>query len=250
MSKPYSKKITVKLTADEMKQIVDAHSDVCSKLTKLEEEKSDALAGFRHRKKPLADERDRLQEIKDTGTEQREVQVFERPGLVNGTIEIVRVDTGEVVETESEDPEDEDPRQPGLFEGVAPPPRAPTLTVEGVDKDGEIWTLTAEQADRVRAGLAEGMQVVAVDIDGETVGIVRLSACSTCSMVDGNHHPDCARIQAEDAEDEGPDDGARVIQLTEGRLPDGPLVPDGEEHRPLVRKPRAKKSAAKGEVLQ
>jgi hypothetical protein len=68
-----TRKLPVKLTPEEVERIVHEHSDVCSKLIDIENRKRAALSNFRHERKPHVEERDRLELLKTTGVEEREV---------------------------------------------------------------------------------------------------------------------------------------------------------------------------------
>jgi hypothetical protein len=113
-----TRKLPVKLTPDEIERVVREHSDTCSTLVLLDVEKKAAAKVFTMKMKPHKEHRDMLQAIKDTGVEMREVDCEIRESPVNGQMEAVRLDTGEVVDTwtpgASVDADEPDPNQPAL----------------------------------------------------------------------------------------------------------------------------------------
>lgn len=227
--------LSVKLATDEVQAKKDQHYEVSRTLASYDEEKSAWLLDFRHRRKPVKDLEKVLRTAIDSQAEMREVACEERESLVNGAIEVVRLDTGEVIETRAADDDgDEDERQPNLFAGtVSPAPPAPALRCTVVNEDGEWFAINAEQADAADIEIAaQGFALIVIDgVSRRGTKIVRGKACETCGIVGDDHHPDCASIRAED---DSPDDGATVIAKMDGKLDDAPLVPKGDASKPLV----------------
>lgn len=207
-----------KLTEDEMKAVVAAHSDASSAVAKIDLRKKDALASFRHEKKPFVDECARLQKLKDTGHEERRVECEIRPGLVNGVngTEVWRLDTNELVESWTDDPEDEAPevdgKQPGLpFER----PEVPRLLCTAIDADGECHEISAEQADAGELEIKDA-GTARLTIGERTVVAVRIARgkpCETCGVVGGDHRPECADLKKADAVIEG--DGKSIDEIAD-----------------------------------
>jgi hypothetical protein len=190
--------------ADEQKARIGEH--LAGKLSEkaiIEAGKRSAIAAANEQLKEINADITRLSDSIRTSTELREVECIERPGLVNGAIEVVRCDTGEIVETITADEAEHDHAQPGL-----PFP---------LERPGK--------------------------------------ACSVCSMADGSHHPDCAELKADAAEDDFDandfaDDGEEILSRIEAVQPpsDTPLpLVDGMQ--PLVPvKPRRSRKASSVEV--
>lgn len=87
--------------------------------------------------------------------------------------------------------------------GPRTPPRAPKRPHEhAVDVGGEVWVISAEQADVVRAAIAGGGQSHAVvEVPGEgPKAIVALQACEQCGAADGNHRLEGHLDEGDDAE--------------------------------------------------
>jgi hypothetical protein len=138
--------------ADEQKARIGEH--LAGKLSEkaiIEAGKRSAIAAANEQLKEINADITRLSDSIRTSTEMREVECIERPGLVNGAIEVVRCDTGEVLETINADEAEYDHAQPGL----------PFAKLQRPGK-----------------------------------------ACDVCSHADGSHHPDCASLKADIAEDD------------------------------------------------
>ena len=201
-----TRELPVKLTDEEMAAIVALHSDESSKIAKVDERKKSALAGFRHEKKPHVDEVARLQGIKDTGCELRKVECEWRDSLVNGGgQELVRLDTMEVIDRNSDDPEDNAPdsAQPALPFAA---PAVPVLRWTGIDADGVAYPITAEQFDAAEREIkATGSAVVFVGENSDQrvtlKNVVRAKACEFCGMADGTHRqPECDEAKVDASE--------------------------------------------------
>jgi hypothetical protein len=86
-------------------------------------------------------------------------------------------------------------------------------------------------------------------IDGVERAIVRAMrgrACDLCGSADGNHRPECKAMQAEDANDTAAV-AARIDEVTAAS--DAPLVPPGEDSKPLVAvKPKRTSKKANGKA--
>lgn len=208
--------LSVTLTEAELTERRDKLAKADQEKLAILAEKRSALAGFRARLKPIDESIDMISREIVTRSQVREVECEERPGLVNGVIEVVRLDTGEVVETIHPD---EDARQASLFE--SPRPTLPELRCTAVDEDGDCFAITAEQADAAEREIAERGKA-RLEIRGEdgwgvvfAVRIVRGRACDTCGIVAPHHRPECPGTKAEDAEDgdDGPEDHAEASRL-------------------------------------
>jgi hypothetical protein len=257
-----SRKLPVKLTPDELEGIVHAHSDVCSKLIDIENRKRAALSNFRHERKPHVEERDRLELLKTTGVEERAVDCEIRESLVNGQMEAVRLDTMEVVDTwtPGADNEEADPNQPAL--PFAAPP-VPVVRCTAIDVDGVMYAVSPEQADVIDRLDVSQSKPERLIIDGThrtIVAVKRGKACDTCGIVEPHHRPECLSMKIEAAEDlalsqameehYGADSydrndtaavAAHIAGMTQPN--DAPLVPVGEDTKPLVKLTRKKRTA-------
>jgi hypothetical protein len=228
-----------KLTADEKSEREAKASELDQEKRKLEAEKKAEMkargAEIKHLDKQIA----ALTESATKGEEQREVECEERESLVNGsnTIEVVRLDTLEVIETIDSDPEPmPDSKQPGL--PFASPP-VPSLPCTAIDADGVPYGITAEQVDAFEREKVETPSLTAVflfidGIERAIVRVLRSRACEFCSAADGNHRPECKGMKA-DAEDDANDTAAVAARIAEVEGPnDLPLVPPGDDAKPLV----------------
>lgn len=104
--------LPVKLTDEEL-QI--RSRELAEKLTEIEavdEDRASAMAAFKARKDKLVLDSRRLTRIVRTGQEEREVHVTETKNWERGTIETIRLDTGEVVSSRPMNPSE---RQEALF---------------------------------------------------------------------------------------------------------------------------------------
>jgi len=155
-------------------------------------------AEYRVKVKDIRKDITRISKEIDTGHEMREVSVYEKPGLANGAIDVFRADTGELIETITNDPERAAAvRQGGLFDKTAGKKLATTPARKGdrgkagkgeddehpdataartgkggvfIGDDDQEYKLTAEQADAFRAG--KGVSVPGKK-KGTTVEIMR-----------------------------------------------------------------------------
>jgi hypothetical protein len=265
-----SRKLPVKLTPDELEGIVHAHSDVCSKLIDIENRKRAALSNFRHERKPHVEERDRLELLKTTGVEERAVDCEIRESLVNGQMEAVRLDTMEVVDTWTPGADDEEADERQLALPTAAPP-VPVQRCTAIDVDGVMYAVSPEQADVIDRLDVSQSKPERLIIDGThrtIVAVKRGKACDTCGIVEPHHRPECAGMKADVFNDADGDVIGRVLLTDEDvdcdrndtaavaahiagmtQPSDAPLVPVGEDTKPLVKLPkRGKKAASEGEV--
>jgi hypothetical protein len=81
------------------------------------------------------------------------------------------------------------------------------------------------------------------------VRVLRSRACEFCSAADGNHRPECKGMKA-DAEDDANDTAAVAARIDEvTAASDAPLVPPGEDSKPLVAvKPKRTSKKANGKA--
>ncbi len=211
-----------------------------------------------------------LVEAIEEGGEKRQVECSWRDSLVEGgPRELVRDDTGEVVESsrgESSDPEIDDERQPGLFGSVSAAPLVPILGAHIVDREGECHAVNAEKLDDLERlfAIANGAEFDVRFGDGPTIHalkLVRGRACGTCGIV-GHHRPECPGMMAEDAvealgitdvtleesDDYDRNDTAAVARkIAEGPKPDDRPLTRGVESATAKPK-RGKKSGDASEV--
>ncbi len=252
--------LVCKLTADEKSEREAKASELDQEKRKLEAEKKVEMkargAEIKHLDKQIAT----LTEAATKGEESREVECEERESLVNGSnaVEVVRLDTLEVIERIASDPEQEpDPRQPGL--PFAAPP-LPSLPCTAIDEDGVAYGITAEQADSFDVGKTEmpSMTAMLMLVEGTQryiVKVVRGRACETCGIVAG-HRPECAGMKAEDEHEQAidpfegydPNDTAAVAaRIDEVPGPsDAPLAPKSQEL--VATKPKRSKKNGKAEA--
>ena len=257
-----TRKLLCKLTEDEIDERGRKAADLDQEKRKVDAERKATASTFREQIKHLDKQIADLTEQATTGEELREVECEERESLVSGGgLEIVRLDTLEVVDTIPDDPEDDAPSdQPRLPFSAARP--APELRCTAIDADGVPYLITAEQADAADRQIAEqGHAMVAVDRDGPHVRvekIVRGRACEFCGQADGNHRqPECDDAKREAAgefaaehglesatleDDDRNDTSDLAMRLAESPLPsDEPLVPN----EPSARAPRKSSKASK-----
>lgn len=111
-------------------------------LIRLEVEKKAAAKVFTNQIKPLEAERDTILQALDSGTEKRQVEVYERFDDRLGKVEVRRVDTDEVVEERAMTAQErEDSAQGDLFasQGSAPPPDiTDPADPEGAESEGDF----------------------------------------------------------------------------------------------------------------
>lgn len=236
-----TRKLLCKLTEDEIDERGRKAADLDQEKRKVDAERKATAATFREQIKHLDKQIADLTEQATTGEELREVECEERESLVSGGgLEIVRLDTLEVVDTIPDDPEDDAPSdQPRLPFSAARP--APELRCTAIDADGVPYLITAEQADAADRQIAEqGHAMVAVDRDGPHVRvekIVRGRACEFCSAADQNHRPECESLKA-DADDRN-ETSDLALRLAESPMPsDAPLVPPGAAHKAPTKRRR------------
>lgn len=266
-----SRELLCTLTDDEVQVRKDRHYEVSRTIAVLGEEKSAWLSAFRAKLKPHKDEEAELRDQIDKRGELREVECEWRDGLVNGVTECVRLDTGEVIDTHSDDPEDDAPQERLPFAGKGK--SAPELRCTAIDADGVPYLITAEQADAADRQIADqGHAMVAVDRDGPHVRvekIVRGRACEFCGQADGHHRqPECddARAEADaegsplrevsgdgsdpEPEDDDPNDTSDLaMRLAESPLPsDEPLVPNDPSTKPPPKRTRKGANGASRET--
>lgn len=226
------RKLPVMLTETEMTERRDRLAAREQELIAVEAEKKETMGEFRERMKPIKADLASLSLAIVKRSEDREVDCEWRDSLVNGQLELVRLDTLEVIERETSDEAAADAAQPSLFGGARP--TAPTLVCSALNDDGEAWSITAEQADAAERAIAESGSA-RVEVDGDTHTVTRVArgkACGTCGIVGGHHRPECAELQADggnEPEDDGdpggydPNDAAAVA----AKIAEGPTPPDG-----------------------
>lgn len=188
--------LLVRFSDSEITARKEDHYAVLRTIDEIKAKHRDELKPHKSRAKALVD-------AIELGGELRDVECEWCESLVNGGgRELVRLDTGEVVDTSSDDPEDDAPAsQPSLFD--APRPAVPVLRCSGVDADGEAHPITAEQADAAdREIAATGRAVVFVGANSdkrvEVVKVLRARACGTCGAADGHHRPECKAMQRDE----------------------------------------------------
>lgn len=174
----------------------------------VEAEKRAANSGFNEQLKKIAEASDKLAAAINRRCETRAVDCEERRDLDTGELVLFRLDGPDPVEV-SRKPYGEDERaakdnkQPSLFDGKRQrktPPPAPTLRCNAVNEDGEIFVISAEQADAADREIRESGKAL-LDVDGvrrEVIKVVRGKACETCGIV-GTHRPECAQMKREEA---------------------------------------------------
>ena len=222
-----TRKLLVKLSEAEMQAVEKEHSDVCLALSQIDERKKEVDAEFREEKKPFEQKRKALEAIKKNSAELRDVECEAREA--DGRIEVVRLDTGDVVDHYEIEPKDT--AQPAL---PFARPEVPTLLCSALDDDGMVYSITAEQADAAEREIADSGRA-RVEVEGDTftvTKIVRGKACSLCGIVGGHHRPECESMRADQAaEDDGapesydPNDTAQVAATIDQvpPPPDGPV---------------------------
>lgn len=259
-----TRKLMCKLTEQEIDERGRKAADLDQEKRALDAERKATAATFREQIKHLDAQIADLTEQATTGQELREVECEEREALVNGGgLEVVRLDTGEVIDTIHDDPETESP-QPSLFD--APRPELPALRCTAIDADGCAFPISAEQADAADREIAEG-STARIEVAGPETGqgvifavkIVRGRACEFCGSADGNHRqPDCDDAKRDAAEadalhiaahgfagDDEHDTGALALQLAASPLPsDEPLVPKGDGAKPPKKAKKGKSAGA------
>jgi hypothetical protein len=278
---------TMTLTEAELAEVVQKHSDECTTLAALEDEKRIAMQAFAEKMKPHKKERDRLNEAKTTGKEKRQVWTLVRDSLVTGQVERVLEATGEVLDTwvpgASVDIDEPDPKQPGLPFAA---PAMPELRCTAIEDDGTVHSISAELADSLERDIGESAVKQAVMSDNGLgrviVAVKRGKACNTCGIVAPHHRPECADMRAAegrefmgrceacgadvmegdvhsyDTEDgcyfcencQDKNDTAAVAAAIDAmtHVNDAPLVPPGEDAKPMRQVKPKRKAAAEGAV--
>jgi len=243
------------LTEGEIQARKDQHYEVSRTLAVFDEEKKAWLSDFRVRCKPHKEREKELRTQIDTKTELRKVECEWRDSLVNGgDSELVRLDTGEVIDTLSENPEDDAPEgQERLPFSAAKP--APELRCTAVDVDGVAYAITAEQADSADLTMSvdDGNPPLAtLKIDGvnrRIMKVLRGTACDHCGIVPPFHRPECEGMQADDAAPDSydrNDTAAVAAKISEGAKPnDAPLTRGVET---ATAKPRRKNANGTGKA--
>jgi len=242
------RKLLVKLSDEEMHAVEKEHSDVCLALSQIDERKKEVDAKFREEKKPFELRRKALEAIKKNSGEMRDVECEVRELPEQGLVEVVRLDTGDVVDTLPLSAAET--RQPGL---PFSRPEAPKLLCSALDNDGVAYAITVEQADAAERAIAESGSA-RVEVDGDTYTVTRVlrgKACSFCGIVGGHHRPECDSMRADEAsEDDTPesydpnDTAAVAAKIDEIEPPPDGLVRGVETATRKVKPKRAKKSAA------
>lgn len=138
--------------------------------------------------------------------ETREIPCEERRDLETGEIVLFRLDRTppeEVSRRPFGEDEKEDDTQPSLFGGKNkrkknPPPPAPMIKCNAINEDGEIFVITAEQADAGDREIADTGHAKLKGTSGKIVKILRGRACDDCGIVNG-HRPECDEMKREAA---------------------------------------------------
>jgi hypothetical protein len=94
----YTELLECELTEDERADKRKRLEDVDRELVRLDTEKKASAKAYSNQIKPLAAERESILEALDTGTEKRQVEVYEHFEPRLGKVEVRRVDTDAVVE--------------------------------------------------------------------------------------------------------------------------------------------------------
>lgn len=223
-----TRELPVKLTDEEKSKL---GTRLCVHLA--EEELEQAA-----KRRAVQESNERLKEIRknvlrvrgaiETGSEIRDVQCLERPGAVNGTFELVRLDTGEIVETETDveraarDNQQELPltrpgkacEHCGMADGTHRDEPHGYARAEldvskedkkkGIEKHERVLPLTAAQR--------EGLEV---DEDGTIGGDVAIE-------YEGKSYTLLALVDGEE-DDDAPDNGAAAIDLLDDIDDDTPV---------------------------
>lgn len=267
-----TQKLMCKLTQEEIDERSLKASQLDQEKRKKADEKKGSVKIFNEQLKHLDKQIAELTEVATRGEELREVECEERPGLVNGVngTEVWRLDTNEIVDSWTDDPEDDAPegdgKQPGLpFDR----PEVPRLLCTAIDADGECHAISAEQADAGELEIND-TGTARLTIGERTVVAVRIARgkpCETCGLVGGDHRPECADLKKADAVIDG-EDGKSIDEIADevadsleeydrndtaqvaakiaegGAPPDGPVR--GVETATTKVKPRKSKKGAAG----
>jgi hypothetical protein len=130
-----TRKLPVQLTDDELQQRSQALVGNIKQTDALKEEKKTATSEFKARIGACNDVTKRLTEIISSGKEERDVECEMTKDYKGGTVTVVRLDTGEVVETR---PMTADERQESMWTQKGEP-RAPARgrgkKLPGMDSD-------------------------------------------------------------------------------------------------------------------
>lgn len=276
MTAPMTRMLECQLTEDEIRERDHRASELQQESLKTIDEKKSEVKRYNATLKHFAQQIKSLTEASTTGKELREVEIQWRPSMVNGQDdELFRVDTGEAIE---DGDESVDERQAAL---PFPRPEPPVLRCSVVADDGQMFPITAEQADALEFQIAESNGAFRVTLDGSdgtthmitAVKVVRGKACDTCGIVAPDHRPECEGMRAEDGavfestqtvdgkvnqvsismlesdDYDRNDTGAVAAKISEVAPPDDkPLAPKAEQPLKQVKPRRSRKNGA-SEVL-
>lgn len=214
-----TQKLMCKLTQMEIDERSVKAAELDQEKRKLADEKKGRVKIFNEQLKHLDKQIAELTEQATTGEELREIECEERPGLVNGVngIEVWRLDTNELIDSWTEDPEDDAPdgdKQPGLPFAA---PEVPRLLCTAIDADGECHEISAEQADAGELEINDS-GIARLTIGERTVVAVRIARgkpCETCGVVGGDHRPECADLKKADAVIDGEGDGKSIDEIAD-----------------------------------
>jgi len=173
-----------------------------------EAEKRELVAAKNAELKKIVESMDKLAAAINQKCETRTIECEERRDLETGELVVFRLDRDppeEIPGSRKPYGQDEkaDSPQASLFDGKRQrkaPPVVPTLRCNGVNEDGEIFVISAEQADVADREIRENGKAL-LEVDGarrEVVRVIRGKACETCGIV-GNHRPECADMKREEA---------------------------------------------------
>ena len=132
----YEEKLPCRIETEEHAKLSDELAATVREREEAEEERREAMAGFRERISGISDRQKKLAQCVEQHTVQRTVEVVEYL-LPNNEMQTVRVDTGEVLESRAAEKDD-------LQEGL-PLDREPDD--DGFDVESEDDILTSAQAD-------------------------------------------------------------------------------------------------------
>jgi hypothetical protein len=163
-----TRKLPVTLTEAELTERRDALAARDQERVKIEIEKKAASRGFRERLKPVVEDITRISSEIISRTEVRDVECEVRDSLVNGQVEVVRLDTFEVIDTympgASVDDDEPDPNQPVL--PFAAPAGSPSLRCTAIDVDGVVYAITPRAGRRRWIARSSRREVPTLIIDG------------------------------------------------------------------------------------
>lgn len=152
----YTEQIDCKLSDEDAAEKRKRLEDVDREIIRLEEEKKAAAKVSTNKIKPLQAERESILQALDSGTEKKQVEVYELVVEALGKIEVRRVDTDEMVDeramTASERDDAAAARQGDLFDGGGsqpPPADDDPVTPEDFEPSPEALAQAAEDEGRV-----------------------------------------------------------------------------------------------------